>query len=453
MLPISFIYLAVMLAVICIWFMALKRPIYEAILVAFIILLAITGAWQNVGGYINEGLKTSLLYSMTVFTAMSILLTKTKIIDGAVAIILSLLGRIPGGAGYVSVVASSFMGALSGSGPGNVMATGAITIPAMKKSGFPAELAGNIESTSSYLGNMIPPSANIVAALGAFMALYPESGLTTSQFWIACWGCSLWFILQRLITVFAFCKYYKVKAMDKEDIPSLKETFKTGWQGLLLPVIILLPFVLDYLFKDSFFTSRLGATGAKYMSRSLLYFIAGLASIYAIIVVKDKKSVTPNAIAKMFAKGVKSISPTVGACIFGYMIGALFSDLNVSAEMETFISSLSMNRLGLALLIPLLTCFMTMIIPGSSVVVIFGSAFISLFAATGANPIMVAAMLPCICGVMGGISPPLALGMYAGMSLSGAEFGKTFKNNLWWVGLQYLFEVIVLMGWLPILGI
>ena len=40
-----------------------------------------------------------------------------------------------------------------------------ITIPAMKKSGFPAELAGNIESNASYLGNMIPPSSNIVGIL------------------------------------------------------------------------------------------------------------------------------------------------------------------------------------------------------------------------------------------------------------------------------------------------
>lgn len=451
--PISFVYLGIMLAVICIWFMLLKRPIYESIFIAFIILVAVTRSWDNIWYYIQEGLSTSLLYSMVVFTAMSILLTKTKIIDGAVAIILSLLGRVPGGAGYVSVVASAFMGALSGSGPGNVMATGSITIPAMKKTGFPAALAGNIESASSYLGNMIPPSANIVAALGSFMALYPESTMTSSQFWIACWGCSIWFILQRLITVFVFCKFYKVKAMDKEDIPSVKETIKKGWQGLLLPVIIIFPFVLDYFFKSTFFTARLGATGAKNMSSSLLYFIAGVASIYTVIVVKDKKSVTPNAIAKMFAKGIKSISPTVGACVFGYMIGALFIDLNVSTDFESFIKELNMSRLGLALFIPLLTCFMTMIIPGSSVVVIFGSTFISLFTSAGANPILIAAMLPCICGVMGGITPPLSLGMYAGMALSGAEFEATFKNNLWWVALQYILEVIALMGWLPILGV
>ena len=248
--PNAFIYLAIMLMVICIWFMLLKRPIYESIFVAFVVLVLITNKWANVWEYVQEGLGTSLIHSMTAFVAMSWILTKTKIIDGAVAIILSLLGRVAGGAGYVAVVASAFMGALSGSGAGNVMATGVITIPAMKKSGFPAELAANVESASSYLGNMIPPSSNVVAALAAFVAIYPTRELTTSQFWIVCWGCSAWFIFHRLMMVFVFCKVYKVKAMAKEDVPSLRETVRNGWQGLLLPIVILLPFLLDNFFSN-----------------------------------------------------------------------------------------------------------------------------------------------------------------------------------------------------------
>ena len=144
-----------------------------------------------------------MLYSMMAFCAMSILLTKLKAIDSAIAIILALLGSVTGGAGYVSVIASAFMGALSGSGSGNVMATGAITIPAMKRFGFPAELAANIESNASYLGNMIPPSGNTTAALGALtgMAAYGEGFITQAEFWIFLWSCSMWFTLQRLLMV------------------------------------------------------------------------------------------------------------------------------------------------------------------------------------------------------------------------------------------------------------
>lgn len=453
--PSALTYLAIMLAVIVIWFLLLKRPVYEAVLISFMILLTITGTWGNVGVYIEKGLSTSLLYSMTAFVAMSIILTKTQIIDSAIAVILALLGRVTGGAGYVSVVASSFMGALSGSGPGNVMATGSITIPAMKRSGFPAELAANIESNASYLGNMIPPSGNIVAALGALTGLsaYGEDYISQGQFWIVMWGCSIWFILQRLLTVFGFCKYYKVKPMPKDELPNLKMTLKQGWQGLLLPVIILLPFVLDYFFKDNLFTSRLGASGAKNMSSSLLIFIGGLASIYAVLVTKDKKKVTPHAIAEMFADGVKTIAPAIGVCVIGYMIGAMFTDLGVTDEMLTFMQGLNLGKFGLVSVICVITCFLGMVIPGSSLVVIFGPVFITSLVSVGVNAVLAAAMLPCICGVMCGITPPLGLGMYAGMSLAESDFGKTFKNNLVWVILQFVMEVIVLMGWLPIMGL
>ncbi len=451
--PSVFIYLGVTLLVICIWFMLLKRPIYESIFVSFIVLVAVTNSWGKLWGYIHTGLKTSLLYSMAVFIAMSLLLTKTKIIDSAVAIILALLGRVTGGAGYVAVVASAFMGALSGSGAGNVMATGTITIPAMKKSGFPPELAANVESASSCLGNMIPPSSNIVAALGAFFALYPESAVTTGRFWMVCWGCSLWFILQRLVMVFAFCKYYKVKPVEKEDCPSIKETLKYGWQGLLLPIIILLPFVFDFVFKDNFFTERLGAEGAKYMSSSLLFLVAGVGAIYAVLISKDRKAIRLNEMAKMFGESIKSISPVVGTCMFGYMMGALYADLDIAESLQLFLGGLDLGVVGIAMIVPLLTCFMGMIIPGSSLVVMFGPVLITLFASVGVNPLLVAAMLPCICGVMEGMTPPLALGMYAGMSLAESDFSKTVKNNMWWVGGQYLMEVVVLLGLLPILGL
>ena len=451
--PSCLIYLGIMLAVILVWFLVVKRPVYEAVLLSFIVLLFVTGTWGNVWGYINDALSTSLLYSMVAFVSMSILLTKTKIIDSCIAVILSLVGRLTGGAGYAAVVASSFMGALSGSGPGNVMATGAITIPAMKKSGFPAELAANIESNASYMGNMIPPSSNIVAALGAFTALYPTLNITTGQFWIVLWGISIWFIVQRLAMVWGFCKYYKVKPMAKEDLPNLKETLKKGWQGLLIPVIILLPFILDYLFTDTFFTERLGADGAKALSKSILLFIGGISSIYTCLITKDKKVVKINAIAKMFADGVKTIAPSIGVCVFGYMVGALFADLDVAGEMGEIITALNFGKFGTVFAVCLITCFMGMLIPGSSLVVIFGSMFITVLDGVGVNPLLAAAMLPCICGVMCGITPPLGLGMYAGMTLAESDFSKTFKNNMWWVAAQFVLQVIVLMGWLPVLGL
>ena len=347
--PSAFIYLGILLGIVIVWFLIFKRPIYEAIAISFLALVAVTNTWGSLWGFIKAGLSSSLLYSMVAFIAMSVILTKTKIIDSCVMIILALLGRVPGGVGYASVVASSFMGALSGSGPGNVMATGSITIPAMKRSGFPPELAANIESNASYMGNMIPPSSNILAALAAFHALYGEDSLSQGKFWIVLWGVSVWFILQRLVMVFAFCSYYKVKPLPKEERPSIKETVKNSWQGLLLPVIILVPFLFDYFFKDGFITDRLGAAGAKSFSSALLIFIPGLVAVLSILMCKNKKDFTPSKIADAFGNAIKSIAPAVGVCVVGYMIGAIFAELGVGEEMKAFIVDANMSKLGLVL--------------------------------------------------------------------------------------------------------
>lgn len=451
----SLLYLGIMLAVICVWFLGLKRPVYEGVLLAFVVLLAVTGTWSNVLVYINEGLSTSLLYSMVAFVAMSIILTKTKIVDSCIAVILSFIGRISGGAGYTAVIASAFMGALSGSGPGNVMATGSLTIPAMKRTGFPAELAANIESNASYLGNMIPPSSNIVAAMAAFTTFAASHGIedvSQGKFWIVLWGISFWFIAQRLIMVWAFCKYYKVKPMTKDELPNLKETLKVGWQAMLLPVIIIVPFILDAMFADNFFVERLGAEGAKYLSKSVLLFVAGISSIYSCLIVKDKKTVTPAKLAKMFSDGVKTISPAIAVCVFGYMIGAMFEDLGVAEALGELMTSWNFSKLGMVLAICAITCVMGAVVPGSSQVVIFGPVFIALLSNVGVDPLLAAAMLPCICGVMCGITPPLGLGMYAGMTIAQSDFSKTFKNNMWWVAAQFVLQVLVLMGWLPVFG-
>ena len=332
------------------------------------------------------------------------------------------------------------------------MATGSITIPAMKKSGFPAELAANIVSNSSCMGNMIPPSSNIVAALGAYLALYPDSTMSTSQFWILMLGVSVYFIIHRLLMVFIFCKVYKIRPMPKEDIPSLKQSLKENWQGILLPVVIVLPFVLDYFFKDTFFTARLGKDGAKALSNSALMFVAGVATIYSCFIARDKKQLAPKSIAEMFSSSVKSIAPTVGVCVFGYMIGALFATLDVAAQMEGVILGLNMGKVGMILVVCVITCFLGMVVPGSSIVVIFGSVFITILVSVGVEPLLAAAMLPVICGVMSNITPPLGLCLYAGMTIAESDFSKTFNNNLWWVATQFILQAVMLMGVLPILG-
>lgn len=412
-------------------------------------MIILTGEYANAWGYVVKTSKDTLFYAIIAFMVLAKILDATHAIDSVVNVIIALFGKLPGGAAFTAVIGSTFMGALSGSGAGNVATTGTFTIPAMKKSGMPAHLAANIEAACSTMGNMIPPAGVILTALACFNE-FSGAEMSQSTFWFACWGVAIWFILQRILTVFFFVKYYKVKPMDKADIPNLRETVKSGWKNLLLPVIILLPFVLDYLFKSNFYTDRLGA-GASNMSSSLLLFTPGLAAIYAIIV--NKNEMKDQNLFDVIQKSVAGIVPVGATIFFAYCISNLFSASNVGTAIGTYIQSFNLPLVALAFIIPLITAILGMVFPGSAQTKIFGTTIVAIFAAAGGNPLLAAVMLPVITGAMEGITPPLALCTYAAMGIAGSKMKETIVNSLVWVGLHYLLSVICLLGILPIMGI
>ncbi len=447
--PVEVLFIIGLLAIICVTFLLLKRPIYECMFYGYVLMVILTGEYKNFFTYIGKTSTDTLFYSIIAFMVLAKVLDFTHAIDTVVNVIVALLGRFRGGAAYAAVIGSTFMGALSGSGAGNVATTGVFTIPAMKKSGVPAHLAANIESTCSTLGNMIPPSGVILAALACYNE-FSGAEMSQSAFWLACWGICIWFILQRIITVYAFCRYYKVKPMAKEDIPDLKETLKAGWKNLLLPVVILLPFVLDYLFKANFFTDRLGA-GAGNMSSSLLLFTPGLAAIYALIV--NRKNLKKGELINNIKASVSGIVPVGATIFFAYCISNLFSATNVGANIELYVKSWNLPIVVLAFVLPLITALLGMVLPGSAQTKIFGATIISIYASSGGNPLLAAIMLPVITGAMEGMTPPLALCMYTAMGIAGSNFKETTLNCLIWVGLHYLLAVICLLGVLPIIGL
>ena len=73
--------------------------------------------------------------------------------------------RLKGGAAKVSVLSSAFFGSISGSASANVASTGAITLPAMRRLGYPRAFAGGVEAVASSGGQIMPP----LMGAGAFV--------------------------------------------------------------------------------------------------------------------------------------------------------------------------------------------------------------------------------------------------------------------------------------------
>lgn len=450
--PIEIIYLAIVFVVALLGFTVLKRPLYECMLLAFIVLLAVTGMWANIGTYIWDALQESTLYVIYAFIISASLLSKTSVIDDCISIILSIFGRLRGGAGFVAIIGSSYMGSLSGSGPGNVATTGVFTIPAMIRSGFPPHLAANVEAHASTMGNMIPPAGMIGIAFSLLDGLYPNT-YTLPQYWLLLWGITIWFVAQRILTLYIMCRYYKVTPMQKVDIPSFRKSVKNGWKAVFLPIIVFVPFLLTSEFAD-FFTARLGA-GASSLNSCLLLFIPALIVVCGIFLSGKNcaKEMSLKRMSQQITKGMLKVVPTAALVLFAYFVSNVLADLNVEQSIGVYFEELNMSRTVLCFLIPLLCAILGMLLPGSTQVKIFGGIIITVMAAAGCNPMLVAAMLPCICGAMHGVTPPYCACVYTGMGIAQSELKPTLLNCMIWITAHYLLSVLILLEFLPVLGL
>jgi len=451
--PIEILYLALVFVIAIIGFTVLKRPLYECMLAAFVVLVAVTGTWADIGTFIWDALQESSLYVIFAFIISAALLSKTSVIDDCIAIILSIFGRFRGGAGFVAIIGSSYMGSLSGSGPGNVATTGVFTIPAMIRSGFPRHLAANVEAHSSTMGNMIPPAGMIGVAFAILDGLYPHT-YTMPQYWMLLWGIAIWFILQRILTLYFMCRYYKVQPMQKQDIPGFRQSLKHGWKAVFLPIIVFVPFLLTSKF-EGFFTGRLGTAGSKALNNSLLLLIPALIVICGIFLSnkKTRSDMTLKNMYKGVTDGMLKVVPTAALVLFAYFVSNVFETLSIEKAIGEYFSTMNLSRVALCFLIPLICAILGMLLPGSSQVKIFGGVIITLMAGVGTNPMLVAAMLPCICGAMHGVTPPYCACVYTGMGIAQSKLKPTLINCMIWITLHYLLSVLILLEVIPVWGL
>ncbi len=143
-------------------------------------------------------------------------------------------GRLVGGPGFVAVIASGLMGTISGSAVANTASTGVITIPLMKRAGFPPKFAAGAEAAASTGGQVMPP----IMGAGAFvMATYTQIPYTTIVL-VSILPAFLYFATVGFFIRIEAKRSY-VTAMDDERI-SLIEVIKKGGIVFLLPIGILI---------------------------------------------------------------------------------------------------------------------------------------------------------------------------------------------------------------------
>ncbi|MBN8199883.1 TRAP transporter permease [Bacillus sp. NTK034] len=145
----------------------------------------------------------------------------------------SLFGRYRGGEAKVAIVSSAFFGMLSGSAISNVITTGAMTIPAMKKSGYKPHYAGAIEAVASTGGSITPPIMGSAAfIMASFLAIpYYEIALAAAI-------PALLYYMGLIVQADGYAAKNNLKGLPKEKIPSLLQTLKSGWYYLFALVLL-----------------------------------------------------------------------------------------------------------------------------------------------------------------------------------------------------------------------
>ncbi len=151
-------------------------------------------------------------------------------------------GRLKGGAAKVSVISSALFGSISGSASANVASTGAITLPAMTKLGYPKRLAAAVEAVASSGGQIMPP----LMGAGAFV-MVELTGVPYTQIMIAAILPALLYFFAVWVGINAYAGRYDLKGVPVEDRPSARDVLVTS-AFFLVPFTVLLSamFALGY---------------------------------------------------------------------------------------------------------------------------------------------------------------------------------------------------------------
>ena len=143
-------------------------------------------------------------------------------------------GRLKGGAAKVSVLSSAFFGSISGSASANVASTGAITLPAMLRLGYPKSFSAAVEAVASSGGQIMPP----LMGAGAFV-MVELTGVPYTSILVAALMPALLYFFAVWVGVNAFANRYGLKGLKQEDQPSGKIVVVTIL-FFLIPFAILL---------------------------------------------------------------------------------------------------------------------------------------------------------------------------------------------------------------------
>ncbi|MBL4906186.1 MAG: TRAP transporter fused permease subunit, partial [Sneathiella sp.] len=363
--------------------------------------LADTTAYHTLSAESMLGIPMQALANLVIgFLIFGVALTQTGGGTFFINLAFALLGHVRGGPAKVAIFSSGLMGSMSGSVISNVITTGVLTIPAMRKTGFSREYSAGVEACASTGGVLMPP---IMGSTAFIMAVFLDVPYITIA--VAAIIPSVLYYLALFIQIDAFAAKNEMPGIPRDKLPSLKDTMLQGWHFIV--VFILLVVMLVYLKQEV------------------------LAPFYATVLLIAINQLFPHTRWKMsdfvnFIIATGKLLAEIAAILVG--VGLIVGALSITGMAGTLVNDLIFIAGG-NILILLLMGAITSFVMGIGMTVTAAYIFLAIVLAPaliqgGLNPMAVHLFI-LYWGMVSFITPPVALGAFAAASIAGASPMKT----------------------------
>jgi TRAP transporter 4TM/12TM fusion protein len=321
-----------------------------------------------------------------------------------------LMGRFRGGAAKISILASSLFGSINGVVVSNILATGVITIPMMKRSGFKPEQAAAIEASASNGGQLMPP---VMGAVAFLMADFLQ--ISYADVALAALVPSLLYFVALFIQADLEAAKGKILGVPAHEIPRMVAVVMKGW-------LFLLPFaVLVYAL---FWENREAENAA-------IFACVAVALVGATVGYAGQRLTLREVWACVVRAGVSSADIIMIAAAAGYIMGIL-QITGLGFALTLSLVELGAGNVYLLLLIAAVLCIVLgMGMPTLGVYVLLAVLIVPALVEVGVKPIA-AHMFILYLGMMSFVTPPVAIAAFFAANLAQADPMRTG-----WVAMRF----------------
>ncbi|MGD8703579.1 MAG: TRAP transporter permease [Desulfosarcina sp.] len=358
----------------------------------------------------------------------------------------ALTGRFSGGPAKTSVVASGFMGSVSGSAVGNVVATGSFTIPMMKKVGYRPHVAGAIEAAASTGGQLMPP----IMGAGAFlMAEFTNTSYLTI-IKVALVPAILYYVTV-LFFVHYEAKKFGLEGQPKESLPKVGKVVKEGLHFIIPVMILIYVLVNNYSPMMAGFVAVISTLAASLVANTIRWRLRPATkhqprASTAAFAVEEIKS-----IIRALEKGAKSAIMVSVACAAAGIIVGMVTLTGMGLKFSSLVLELSYGIKVLAiLLIGAASLVLGMGLPVTASYIVLATLAGPALLDMGV-PLMVSHMIVFWYSQDANVTPPVSLASFAGAGVAGANPMRTAFTS--WKLAKGLYIIPIIMAYRPLLGI